>query len=609
MNIIVENRWFALADLALVTLAGIGWALAPQLGWWLLPLAILPWVLRLAAGRFPFKRTYFDLLLLIFAMTAFMGVWAAYDRESALAKFWLLVAGILLFYSLAGQPRDNLWLIAGLISATGVGVAAFFLLTHDWQGTPAKIGLIQQAAVWWMGIKPNLVSGDIHRNTAGGMMALSAPFVVALGEFAWREKRLLLSIWVVVAGLLLAVGLLLTTSWGAWIALSAAFGLWLLWSLSRKLAESMDRSAALIFSTAIILVTILAVVVVAITPGGVLALTERLLGPTNGATRLDLAESAIYLMGDFPFTGGGLASFPGLYSHYILGIPFYYYGYSHNIFFDIALEQGVLGLVAFTLIYLLCFWLLLRNLQNSSQPTLILALIASLVVILVHGLVDNILYYQWGAMLVFMIPGLVIGIAQPTPEQNQEDTQFQQQSRYRWRSLGIGGTVMVAVILVILGITYRQTWQASWYANLGAIEMARIDLADFPSGQWKDEYTDALLQPVKQNFLIALGHNPNNRTANHRLGLIAMQRSDFSSAVSYLKSARQMDSDHRGIIKSLGYAYAWSGEFDQATPLIAQILEARQELSNYIWWWQRQGREDLAQNANNMLLALDSQTY
>jgi hypothetical protein len=65
MNLIVENRWFALADLALVTLAGIGWALAPQLGWWLLPLAILPWVLRLAAGRFPFKRTrYFDLLLL-----------------------------------------------------------------------------------------------------------------------------------------------------------------------------------------------------------------------------------------------------------------------------------------------------------------------------------------------------------------------------------------------------------------------------------------------------------------------------------------------------------------------------------------------------------------
>jgi hypothetical protein len=406
MNLIVENRWFALADLALVTLAGIGWALAPQLGWWLLPLAILPWVLRLAAGRFPFKRTYFDLLLLIFALTAFMGVWAAYDRESALAKFWLLVAGILLFYSLAGPTKRQPVAGCRIDKCNWCWGGSLLFAYSRLAGKPSKNqpGCTRQLPGGWGSdqICSQVTSTD---NTAGGMMALSAPFVVALGEFAWREKRLLLSIWVVVAGLLLAVGLLLTTSWGAWIALSAAFGLWLLWSLSRKLAESMDRSAALIFSTAIILVTILAVVVVAITPGGVLALTERLLGPTNGATRLDLAESAIYLMGDFPFTGGGLASFPGLYSHYILGIPFYYYGYSHNIFFDIALEQGVLGLVAFTLIYLLCFWLLLRNLQNSSQPTLILALIASLVVILVHGLVDNIIYYQWGSLLVFMIPG------------------------------------------------------------------------------------------------------------------------------------------------------------------------------------------------------------
>jgi lipopolysaccharide biosynthesis regulator YciM len=110
-------------------------------------------------------------------------------------------------------------------------------------------------------------------------------------------------------------------------------------------------------------------------------------------------------------------------------------------------------------------------------------------------------------------------------------------------------------------------------------------------------------------FRRAIGQDANNRTANHRLGLIAMQRRDFSSAVSYLESAHWINSDHRAIIKSLGYAYAWSGEFDEATPLLAQILEARQELSTYIWWWQTQGREDLAQNANHMLVSLDSKIY
>jgi hypothetical protein len=157
MGRLVENRWFIFGELLWFSTAAILWALIPQIGWRLLPLALLPWVVRILARRFPFKRTYFDLLLLIFALTAFMGVWAAYDRESALAKFWLLVAGILLFYSLADQPRDNLWLVAGLISAIGVGVSAFFLLTQDWLENPAKINLVQQAAAWWMGIRPNLL--------------------------------------------------------------------------------------------------------------------------------------------------------------------------------------------------------------------------------------------------------------------------------------------------------------------------------------------------------------------------------------------------------------------------------------------------------------------
>jgi hypothetical protein len=610
---LVENRWFALADLVLVVSAGIGWVLVPQLGWRLLPLALLPWAFRLAAGRFPFKRTRFDLLLLVFLLTAVVGVWAAYNREAALAKFWLLVAGILLFYVLAGQPKANLWLIAGLISVFGVGVAVTFLLTQDWQTNQAKINLVQKLAIWWMDVRPGLMSGQIHHNTAGGMMAITAPFVVVLGIHAWREKKRSLSVFMVVVALLIVIGLLMTTSWGAWVASGTALGLWLLWMLSRILAKFVNRSSTLIFGTAVILATILAVIVVSLTSGGVLGFTERFLGATNLVTRLELAQSTHNLVVDFPLTGGGLASFPGLYSHYILGIPFYYYGYSHNHFFDVVLEQGILGFLMFTLIYLSCFWLLFSKLLTTTKPSLILASFASLIIILIHGLVDNVIYYQWGTLLVFMIPGLVVGITRPSVKQLTKGTQFQKQtpvqtSHFAWRILAIGGVVTVALVFTILGFTNRQNLLSSWHANLGSVEMARIELADFPSGKWDDERYIELLHPVEQYFLRALDHNPNNRTAQHRLGLMALQRRDFSTAITYLETAYRIDSHHRGIQKSLGYAYAWAGEFDLAYQLLTQIPEARQEMSTYVWWWQTQGREDLADNANNMLATLDSQT-
>jgi hypothetical protein len=88
-----------------------------------------------------------------------------------------------------------------------------------------------------------------------------------------------------------------------------------------------------------------------------------------------------------------------------------------------------------------------------------------------------------------------------------------------------------------------------------------------------------------------------------------MLRRDFSTATSYLETAYNIDDGHRGISKALGYGYTWSGEFDLAAPLLAQIPEAGQELSTYIWWWETQGRGDLAENANSMLAYLDSQSY
>jgi tetratricopeptide (TPR) repeat protein len=79
-----------------------------------------------------------------------------------------------------------------------------------------------------------------------------------------------------------------------------------------------------------------------------------------------------------------------------------------------------------------------------------------------------------------------------------------------------------------------------------------------------------------------------------------MARGDFSTAANYLETALIAAPDHRGIIKNLGYAYTWLGQFDKAQILLREIPEAKQELETYIWWWEAQGRRDLAKYAVEM---------
>jgi Flp pilus assembly protein TadD len=105
------------------------------------------------------------------------------------------------------------------------------------------------------------------------------------------------------------------------------------------------------------------------------------------------------------------------------------------------------------------------------------------------------------------------------------------------------------------------------------------------------------LVPAEALFNKALEHDPANRTAHHRLGLISMLRQDFEAAVADLEPALAADPAHRGIRKSLGYSYAWNGELDRAYPLLVALPEVTDEMAVYLWWWGTQGRPDLAGHA------------
>jgi hypothetical protein len=83
-----------------------------------------------------------------------------------------------------------------------------------------------------------------------------------------------------------------------------------------------------------------------------------------------------------------------------------------------------------------------------------------------------------------------------------------------------------------------------------------------------------------------------------------MLKRDYDTAVSHLELAYGLDRDHRGIAKVLGYSYVWAGDLEAASVLLAEVPEATNEMDVYTWWWDAQGREDLASRAEQMTAVL-----
>jgi tetratricopeptide (TPR) repeat protein len=154
---------------------------------------------------------------------------------------------------------------------------------------------------------------------------------------------------------------------------------------------------------------------------------------------------------------------------------------------------------------------------------------------------------------------------------------------------------------------FHRPLASSLYSNLGAVQMAKVELADFPSGKWEWNDHRLTLDKIQPIFLQALLENPNNPTANYRLGLIALQKQDFSSAINFLQQAYHVEPGHPGIRKTLGLGFAWLGRFDQAQALLKDVPEARDEMSAYSYYWQISGREDLSQNALSLLDLLEKE--
>lgn len=574
---------------------------------WPLPISFLVIISTIRLWR----RTPLDLPLLIFLGAALIGLWAAYDRGPALQKFWLLLGAYLLFYAITIQPPQNLWTVVALLAGLGAIVAIFFLLTTDWHTYPPKFALTRRLLYSWASVRPSLDLLGLHPNVAGSLIALLLPFQLAsIRHLRQQQERARAQRAIMLAGATLsALALLLSSSRGAILSLAAGLMLWALWQRATRFSPALQRIVRRsIYVLAAALVAVLAIIFTYwySQPGSLLA---QLPMGASLVERATLAAQTLNLIIDFPIIGGGLASFPGLYSRYILGIPYFYLPNAHNILLDILLEQGPLGAISFILIAVATIrWLLplansARNTSNGQTKLLAGAAFSSFVVLLLHGMVENTVYGSVGLPLLLITPAMAIALNRAT---HGAGAAWQRPwSRLNAFALAGCGVLLLATLLL-------PTTRALWLNNLASIQMARVELARFPRGHWLENSDTTRLASAQRMFehSIRLNRRQNravSQTAQYRLGLIAMARHDYQEAANRLQLAYEdANGAHIGIRKALGYSYAWSGNVEEGIVLLSQAPLVNQDLRAYENWWQSQGRSDLGSIAAQVLERIEA---
>lgn len=577
--------WLASLDLACALGAALLWTFVPEVGPYPLALAAVPAVARLlVTGRLG-RRTPFDAPLALFLVTAGLAVWSAYDRPAAWAKLWLVAGGVLLYYALANATvlgKARAWLPAAL----GAAVAVYFLLTNDWRAHPGEIAALARLGSALQGLIPAIPGPRLNPNEAGGILAMLLPFAAWVTWEARRyprtpgEPRPLLEHLGLAAGVLILatalLGLLMTGSRGAWLALGAALYAAGSWKLAGRLARQGTARRLWIWIGLLGLGALLAALAaVALTRLGLLA--AGLLSVETLYSRTEFYRYALLLAKDYAFVGAGLEGFKMLYASYALLTHVGYIFNSHNLYLGVAIDQGIAGLLA-----LLWAWATLAYLawqQRGRGVGSSLAGIAALsaTVVLVHGCLESALYGT-GVFLLFLPPAFAL----PDGQRRAETAGL----RVKRAMLPVAGALLVLVLVVVL--VGPRALLAQIYANLGAVHQGQAELGLYSWPEWPVQ--DAvrrsvnLARPVGE-FERALALSPGNGTANRRLGTIELSLGEYEDALRHLRAAYAAEPWSVTTRQLLGEALVVNGHLEEGRALWAEVNNEQKQLDLRAFWY------------------------
>jgi hypothetical protein len=586
---LVEGTWFPSVRLGAVLVAWALWAWNPSWGW-TVALALAPWLFQALAGKLSFRSTFLDVSIVLFLLTAGVGLWAGYDRDGSRAvfsnpigwqKLWGLLLAALLYYALVvtktwAAQRRALGLLVGL----GAVVSMVFIATHDWAAEPAKWEPIARLGEAIQAPLPPLPGGFLNPNVVGGVVAPLLPLSLGLAVEVCRRRTWLMA-WALLAGVAMALGLLLTTSRGAWMGVGWGLALAAAWWLAGRVGHG--ERCLWVFAALITLGGLAGILAVV----GIPALRAVTLESFAFTNRLNIFSQAALLVRDYPFTGCGLGNFALVHSTYALLIHVPVLSYAHALLLDIAVEQGIIGALAATGMWGGAGWLGLRELSKAQEPRPVLAAgLLSMFVLIMHGLVDDALYGNWFIPLLWAPAGIVVATLRGrTPGWSVIRSK-------RW--LAVGG-ILGAVLLLFSG---RQL-AAAWYADLGAVAQTQAELPPYDYNHFDDPTLDQIrqredLSVAEAYFDRALALDPGQVTARTRLAHIALGQGEYETALEHAQTAREAGHQDRATRLLLGDALVAQGQVEEAAAVVQGLEWSRGRLNTQAWYrywvnedWQR----------------------
>jgi len=520
----------------------------------------------------------FAVCLVLFLASALIGALISYNIPLAWNRFAALVLSVALCVLLVALPekirvfgRNDFPLLRVTLALLPLAFVLYFVLVNDWNARIGKVAWLDPVLRWFATWQPRIPGLALDANSFGGALAMLIPLQIAA---LWRERAAERALAVALLFVSL-LGLIVSASRGAWIAFGLVAWIAAMWFVLGHALPDWQRGQRRVV-IGIALIAYLAVTIgiaLAITPMGAWLMSE-------GGGHWLVARNSLDLASDYPLTGIGLGAFTMAYSSYVLLVHVPHTIHAHNLFLDIWLEQGLLGLLAFA-------GLVFVGTMNAPGSRWRFAALASLGVLLLHGLLDDAFYgYGAGALALLLIP---LGVLARNVSASTLRTPH-----------GFAPMLASVIVLVALIVVLAPPMRALLEANLGALAQTRAELAvyEWPRYSFQDQLRRnqiVNLDEASANFQRALLLDAGNATAHRRLGQIALARGEYAQARQHFESAYARAPQQLATRVLLGELAAFDGDVVRATGLWRDMGTDVNPLQTRVWWYEFVGDRERLQ--------------
>ncbi|KXZ40512.1 O-antigen ligase [Alkalithermobacter thermoalcaliphilus JW-YL-7 = DSM 7308] len=325
---------------------------------------------------FNFEKTFLDKILLLFCISIIFSTAMSKNIISSLqvAVMYFCIIGFYFMCVNEIKTEKTLYLIVKVLVISALIVSLY--------GIYQKIAGVYTPESWvdkemFSDIQTRVYSTFKNPNVLGEYLVLLIPVTVSL---FWHYEKITYKIGVIVVALSMTLCLLYTYSRGAWLGLLLATLVF----------------AVLINKRMLLIVGLMILILPFILPGSILNrfLSIGNISETSSSYRVLVWTSSLNMAKDYWISGIGMGidTFTKVYPLYAAkGV---YVLHAHNVYIQILIELGIVGLISFIGIIALFYKEMLNciNKKDKNLSKLIIGISSGVAGFLFQGFVDNIWY-------------------------------------------------------------------------------------------------------------------------------------------------------------------------------------------------------------------------